>query len=109
MSIRIPSPINAALDVMSRHPIPTVGIALAAAAGLVAAWSSLTAAVVAAVGVLAYVAASAHVIQVTHLKEQVRQRDYDKAALQAQVDLLRAGDASAMTQKIHAIGGDSGE
>lgn len=110
MRLCIPRPVNRVLDAAARHPrwFGTVLLAglLSVAAGAVW-WSPIVAGALAGLLVV-YVAGAGHWLRVTRLREQVRQRDYDLAAADAEIRRLRAGDPSAPTAQLRPIG-DRGE
>lgn len=110
MRIRIPRPINRALDAAARHPRWLDAVLLAGLLTLVAAavwWSPFVAGALAGL-LVAYVAGAGHWLRVARLREQVRQRDYDLAAKDAELRALRQGDPSAPTAQLRPIG-DRGE
>ena len=110
MRIRIPRPVNRALDAAARHPrrfdLGLLAGLLAVSASAV--WWSPLAAVLLAVLLVVYIAVAAHWLRVTRLREQVAQSRYDLAAAQAELYALRQGDASAPTAQLRPIG-DRGE
>lgn len=110
MRIRIPRPINRALDAAARHPRRLSMVLLTGLLALAAAvvWWSLAAAVVLACLLVAYIAGAGHWLRVARLREQVRQRDYDLAAADAEIRRLRAGDPTAPTMRLRSIG-EAGE
>ncbi|MEV4672676.1 hypothetical protein AB0K34_13560 [Actinomadura sp. NPDC049382] len=101
---------NQALDTAARHPRRLNTVLLAGLLALVAAvvWWSLTAAVVLACLLVAYIAGAGWWLQVARLREQVRQCDYDLAAARSELRALRQGDPSAPTAQLRPIG-DRGE
>lgn len=110
MSVRIPRPVNQALDTAARHPRRLNTVLLAGLLALVAAvvWWSMTAAVVLACLLVAYIAGAGHWLRVARLREQIGQRDYDLAAKDAELRQLRQGDPYAPTARLRPIG-DRGE
>lgn len=110
MRIRIPGPVNRALDAVTRHPKRlNVGLLVGLLAlAAVAVWWSLIAAAVLAVLLVAYLAGVGHWLRVARLREQVRQANYDLAAERAENARLRAGDPTAPTAQLRPIG-DRGE
>ncbi len=110
MRIRIPRPVNRALDAAARHPrrLDTVLLAgLLALAAAVVWWSPVAAGVLAGL-LVAYIAGASWWLQVTRLREQIAQRDYDLAAKDTELRALRQGDPSAPTAQLRPIG-DRGE
>ena len=111
MRIRIPNPVNQALDTVGRRQrLVSVAVVSAAAGALtVAAFMDQLAAVSGAVGVGALLLLGAMSrAREARLREQVRQRDYDLAAKDAEIARLSAGDATAPTAQLRPIG-DRGE
>ena len=108
MRIRIPDPINSALDALTRFRL--TALAATVAAGVVAASlcpSPVVRSIGAAVGV-AFFAAVFHVSRVERWRERARQAEYDLASAKHEIDQMRAGDPAAPTAQLLAIG-ETGE
>jgi hypothetical protein len=108
--IRIPAPVNRALDAVEhRQWAASAAVSVAAVALLVAAalGARTPAGIAAGVLLVAFLTGS-YRVRVRRLQEQVRQRDYDLAAQAAEIARLSAGDATAPTTQLRFIG-ESGE
>jgi ABC-type dipeptide/oligopeptide/nickel transport system permease subunit len=110
MKIRIPAPINGALDAVERRQwVASTAVSVAAVLLLVvAALGAPSAAGIAAGMLLVLVLSASYRTRVRALQEQVRQRDYDLAAKDAEIARLSAGDATAPTAQFLTIG-ETGE
>ena len=110
MTLRIPRPVNRALDAAAHHPRAVLGTALVAFLSVTAV-TILTAPLAAwAVGAafVVYLAVVGHVARVTRLRARLRQTEYDLAAERAANARLRTGDGTAPTVQLRTIG-ESGE
>ena len=111
MRIRIPAPINQALDAFGRSQLLVSVAVVSAAAGALAVavvMDQLAAGFgVVGMGGLLLLGVMSRVRE-SRLREQVRQRDYDLAAQAAEIARLSAGDPSAPTAQLRSIG-ESGE
>lgn len=110
MSVRIPGPVNRALDGAHRHPraVAAVIVAAAGTGGLAFYWASPVAATIAAALLLLYVISAFFTVRELQLRETIRQLRYDLAAERRENERLRAGDPSAPTAQLRSIG-DRGE
>lgn len=110
MRIRIPTRINRVLDGVGRHQWAVSAAVSAAAVVLLAAavWVSRTGAGIATGLLLVVFITGTYGARIRQLREQVRQRDYDMAAKDAEIARLSAGDPTAPTTQLRSIG-DGGE
>lgn len=111
MRIRIPTRLNQALDAVELGQWVSVAVmtVLSAAVLAVAVVMDQVQAGLGAVGIgaLAFLGATSRARE-SRLREQIRQRDYDLAAKDAEIARLSAGDATAPTAQFLSIG-ESGE
>lgn len=110
MKVRIPKPVNAALDAAHRNPRVVVAVAAAGAVAwpLALYWASPTAAVITGCVLLLYVVATLAAVRDARLREEIRQLRYDLAAAEQIIKRLSVGDPSAPTAQLRPIG-DRGE
>lgn len=110
MRIRIPTPLNRAIDTAQAHPRISliVGSALAVAWPVAVWWASPAAAVITAVGLSLYVVGGVVATRFLWYRETIRQLRYELAAERLKNARLREGDPSALTAQIRPIP-DGGE
>lgn len=110
MRIRIPARVNRALDAVDRNQwVASAAVCAVAVVLLVAAaLGARTPAGIAAGALLVVFLTGSYRVRVRRLQEQVRQRDYDLAAKDAEIARLSAGDPLAPTAQYPSIG-DRGE
>ncbi|MGI5414282.1 hypothetical protein [Actinomadura luteofluorescens] len=111
MRIRIPTRVNQALDAFEYGPRAAATVMATASAGALAVAVVMDAVLVgiAAVAVgWAVFLIGAFKTREAGLREELRQRDYDLAAKDAEIARLSAGDPAAPTAQLLAIG-ESGE
>lgn len=110
MTVRIPSRVNRALDVLSlpQH-VPAAAVAsVLAAASVTLTWVSPVAAAATAGVLLAFLAAAGHILRVAAWKERAAQAESDLRIAHHDLAELQAGDPSAPTMKLRSIG-EAGE
>lgn len=110
MRVRIPGPVNRALDAAHRRPRVVVAVVAGCAVAwpLALYWASPVAAVITGCGLLLYVVAVGFVVREMRLREEIRQLRYDLAAAEQIIKLKSAGDPSSPTAQLRPIG-DRGE
>lgn len=110
LRIRIPGPVNRALDAAHRHPraVTAVVAGCAVAWPLAVYWASPAAAVIVGAVLALYVAGTVAAVRDARLREEIRQLRYDLAATEQIIKRLSAGDPSAPTAQLRPIG-DRGE
>lgn len=97
MRIRIPRPVNTALDWVAANPDSLIPPVVLPAAGLVAFVNVPAALVIGSFGLVAFVVVGRRVGLVARLRSENRDLRYDLAALDAEVRRLRQGDPTAPT------------
>lgn len=104
MSVRIPGPINSAIDAVTRHRFPVIGVTGGAA------WTGVALSHSAALGAgaAAFTAGAAVIavvdLQMRRLRDRAEQAEYNERAALRDVAAARAGDPSAPTVQLRTIG-----
>src|SRR5690606_12653857 len=110
MRVRIPGPVNRALDAAHRNPRVVIAVVAAGAVAwpLALYWASPTAPVITRCVLLLYVGGPLAAVRAARLREEIRQLRYDLAAAEQIIKRLSAGDPTAPTAQLRPIG-DRGE
>lgn len=106
MRVRIPHPVNRALDAVGSRPRVTAAVVAGTgmAGAPLLAWASPLAAVITVCGLLLYITGAWFTVRELRYRETIRQQAYDLAAAHQIIQRMSAGDPTAPTAQLNPIG-----